>query len=386
MFLILSWPYFNASLRRRKDTVHLIVVALFGAFLCLGKVSTGLSFMAILGLYYFLDNPRDLRVWLLGIFWTLFLIFYSKAFSPSFIVEEDFSIVLYFTLFKYSFVILCISCFVAFRDQESACRTLIIPMTLWLIILLSISWKVTRIPDNWFYFNQGFMLIGSLVFLSSLSKLKIEQNVIKFKLKSQKLLFFIKTYSVWLTVTIFVLAFFSFVPIFQVKKNFEILNVYPFKNAPKRNLKITDKTIKNSFGNIKKFQKFLPVLDKTNDLIIFKEALNEFAEMNQIHKAPIFLNKDLWNDMENSIPPFVENDLRWKQDINWMVALGFASFVSFPILNGVPDKYPLFYGFDNYRGRGLRVADERSVDCLNYQRFIKVVSFKDPSFEIVDCN
>ena len=64
--------------------------------------------------------------------------------------------------------------------------------------------------------------------------------------------------------------------------------------------------------------------------------------MNQIHKAPIFLNKDLWNDMENSIPPFVENDLRWKQDINWMVALGFASFVSFPILNGVPDKYPLF--------------------------------------------
>ena len=106
--------------------------------------------------------------------------------------------------------------------------------------------------------------------------------------------------------------------------------------------------------------------------------------MNQIHKAPIFLNK-IYGSMENISRHLLKTTFAGAR-YQLMVALGFASFVSFPILNGVPDKYQLFYGFDNYRGRGLRVADESGVDCLNYQRFIKVVSFKDPSFEIVDCN
>ena len=171
----------------------------------------------------------------------------------------------------------------------------------------------------------------------------------------------------------------------DVRKNLRELNYYPFKYSKGSQPPETPRSVKGTIQSVLQLKKAYSFQHENNSLLIFRKKLNQFVEVNNKQKTPVFINKKTWEEIEGSIPPFVDFDERWSLPNNWMTALAFASFISNPILNGIPEQFPVYYGYYYYKGIGKRLEGKNQIECKGYAQFINVTSISNPEFEVVKC-
>ena len=294
---------------------------------------------------------------------------------------------------------------------------MVLPILSSISVIMLAAWYSTSWPEDWWYFSIGIMFVSALFILLDLASILttsrnhqfelpliwkcdgisirclittpkhlIEEFVI-FKVKKNKgnLIVSSNKYCLASILVFLIMMCFMAFPVFNFKKNLIEVNQYPFKSYNYSQPKDEPKTIKATLSGALQLEKMYFFQHDDNVLYNFRQKLNDFLAANKLEKTPVFITNEIWNEVEQSVPPFFDFDEKWRLPNNYIIALAFASFISNPILHGIPDHHPFFYGFYFYHGEGKRLDNVGHVDCKRYSKFVHVLSFSVPKFEVIDC-
>jgi len=457
ILLVLSWPYVLTILEKKFSTKSILILFVIGVIAAFGKVSLGMAFMAMIGLYLFFQNYKDTRVIILGGFWILYLAIFSTFFTDRMGGSEAVDWVQYFNHYKLSYMGLALCGVLAVIKPSGLCRKAFLPIVIYNIVIIATSWIIAKAPEDWGYFALGSMFIASLFTLTDLGKTFGDRK--NFVTLFNKSLYFPKTsfsliltygrqkrsilnvglssaekylplkisdFVAYLSISMIIFAYFSQFPVFDINKNLKTINVFPYRiynldKGYKNKKTIIRDVMSGDLGSYKEEMNF-----ENKEIVKFRESLHNFMLQKGSQNLPIFLSKRNWLVVESLVPapidkvecskhfmiqkgtqyppiflskrnsvvvespvPAPNNRVEYSKhfDISceWMSALAFSAFIGVPIIYGLPEQYPIYWGYYYYQNQGHRLENLESVNCNDFPAFIDVISIKPPLFEVSSC-
>ena len=430
VLLILLWPHIQKLLFQKPSTKNLISLFLIGLILSFGKISLGLSFMAILGLSIFFQNVKDVKVILLGILWLFFLYLYSSFFEGRQGISRI-TLIDYLSVYKYALILFLMCLAISFYHKNGVCRKMVVPILIYFILSIAVSTIIVRFESDLFYFMTGLLFMASLAFLSDIDyifstskkvilklpetfNLQKKENSPKTKHSlSQKFNIQVPVKFLLMILAIFpTLMFLNFSPISI--QNLKLLNVYPYR-IPNEIIQSQGGEVGESVARtIKKIFIYRELPHRKiykEDMIILRSRLHEFVEENNLQEAPLFLSISDWDNIRDVMSEYPGNP-EWRNfyahSSPWIMSLYISAFLNTTLLHSIPHEYPIYYGFYYYNKnayycleckpdiinsqdyfyheRGRRIVKGTKMDCLSFTKYISLVSLRDYEFKINDCS
>ncbi len=287
---------------RNKDLYFMFIVIIL---ISLGKISSGFMEASLIGLFLLIKYPKDKRIYLLGLGWSIFFIFYIKLFSESYGVNtlaaydfSKFSIKYFFYNPPWDIMInssLLILMFLSyFFKNKNTYRLLFSVLISYLILMLIITVKTDLYSVDRLYFYFGFTYILNLITFQFLIH-ETQNNKIVAGDERFKNVFIVTIMATLLYISSFYLsANLSFSP-YRVKNNIKVVNTQAFSYINKKLDNKNQLSIKKIL-----FQKVNNdyFINFNRPLYTFRDSINNILKQNNISKsqALLFIPKEIYND------------------------------------------------------------------------------------------
>ncbi len=376
-----------------KDIYFIFIIIIL---ISLGKISSGFMEASLIGLFLLIKYPRDKRIYLLGIGWSLFFIFYIKLFSEAYGVNTsatyDFSrlSIMYFfnkpasyfwngpvwNTMIYSSLLILIFLSYIFKNRNNY-KILFSAILSYLILVLLISSKTDLYSVDRLYFYFGLTYVLNLITFQSIIY-GIQNNKILIGDEKSKNIFIISIMATSLYASSFYISYkLSFNP-YKNRNLISIINTQAFsaineKLDPKKQLSIKRLLFqKEKNDNFNSFNR---------PLYAFRNSIYDILKQNNISKneALLFIPNEIYNE-----------DISKFDGANWARGMLMYAITGIPLLYGIYDNTKMAYSQHDYNSSTLwkRSGDfDFNEVCKNnpLKTIIQLVDFNNLRFTLHKC-
>lgn len=379
MFILSAHKVFNILTKNEKNNLkEFIYLFILIIIISIGKISVGFAYAVFIGMYLFLKQWKDYKVYLLGISWILFFLLFLKLkllyISPA--TENNFSLISLYNFFIdisdsplkmlqsiyiSCFILICL--FVLYKTKQNF-RFLVSSIFSFLTIAIIITIKGNElIPADIFYFEYSLAFILILFMF---------QNIF-YNIKSMHM-------KIIALVILTGLSNFYYLPKFNIwspsiSQSLKSLNYTPFNNINK--ILSSSEKINFMTGGIK-----TSWLNKTKrPLQNFKTKLNEFLLSKKIDRNNIvlFIPKEIF-----------EQDLYFIKRHEWSKGYFISALTGISLIYGDKDLIKVYKNL-NYINQSSWTSindfnSKKVCDMKIKNTIIVVQNFSIPTFNMIDCN
>ena len=184
IIILLSFNKVNTILLKKeknsiKDYIFLFIIIIL---ISLGKISTGFMYSVFIGVFMLIKKPKSFSIYIIGILWIIFFLFYSSLFTSS--THHEFKLLETNILLEYLFYnpyytvqethsifisILLIILLTFMFKQNNNIRVLITSIITFIVFLALLIIQPNLNTSDIFYFEYGFFSILILFVISIIS-------------------------------------------------------------------------------------------------------------------------------------------------------------------------------------------------------------------------
>jgi len=357
ILLILSAPrVYMLLVHKEKNTLHdYIFLFTLVILLALGKISTGFMYATFIGIFLLIKQPKEIKVYLLGIVWVLFFLLYKTFMLPpngsvhsldlhmNFLLHPTPMLLSIYT----SIGILSAITFILKGKNNQRLLLTSIGSLLLLFFILTIT-KLAK-PDI-FYFQYGFgSFLILFVFQSIIDNINSYQEQIYIRLSetNAKLIKTTTIMSALLLTSFYALPSLNFYTFSakSIEKHVKSLNHQPFSSI---NSKIDPKEqfqVKDVF-----FEKRLDISRFHNKRVLLRLRKRLKTLIRQEHlgkkKVRLYIPKEIY-----------QNELAVFRGTDWARGMLIYAITGVPLVHGLQKlREDYAYGYFNYDKRALWTA------------------------------
>jgi hypothetical protein len=390
LLVVSSIKVFNILTKDDKNSLYdLIFLYFLIVFISFGKISTGFMYATFIGFYLLYKEPKDIKIYGLGLLWVVFFFIYQKLMAGPRenmgLMDIDlYSIYMYLTntshysklilsIYATLFILFFIS--LLFKSRKNNIAFMAALSSFFILTIVS-NIKEFSSPDI-FYFKYGFSSILILFTIQSLFfnvKHYHEAKFLKFSNNNIKVAIILLVSPV-ISLSLYYRQTFDFLDIVE-KKQHKYDNRYFLKinNRVNQGDKMSyQKIIKNPFQN------HLPE-NIERPLFEFRKSLFKFMSLNDISKtqALLFVPKEIF-----------EHDIDIFRGEKWARGLFFYAVMGVPLINGVSELRGN-YGYADYSSEALweknrDFSKHKACDDNPNKIIIRVMNFDNPQFCLYHC-
>jgi hypothetical protein len=342
-----------------------VKLGIIGVLLSLGKISSGLFYMLVVGVHMLFNSARDRRVYFLGVTWFVFLVVYGLA------LASDRSGSILGAVGMFDRIVSTAKMVLLLGAMPRSVMNIYV-----LLVFLALAFFIFRRRST------RNLLISLFVGFSATCAMQFLQlhprDIHYFQLG----LFFI----------VFVFAVIDFFQIFRWEKGAGRLNLKQiFRNssvllvllAVIASLSFSRVTIRipDSISDVFLIQENVPLVEPISEgpqLTRFQNELSMFMSANELSNRTslLFVPRELWTELSTSLP-------NTPAQPQWAHPLLVYAVTGVPLINGVVDRMTS-YGFSAYSNSDIAIPQSQFIDsnpCRFGKTVIEVKSWAPAAFQ-----